>query len=84
MLWSWKQIWEVIVQVCIPGFTILGFFLVSIKMPEYGVIVSLISQIFWLYSAHKAWREANQWGMFVNTVLATMIFAFGVLNYWLF
>ena len=78
-----KRIWEVAVQVCIPLFTILGFLLVSLKLPEYGVISGLLSQPFWMYSAYKAWREANQVGILVNTVLATLIFSYGVINYWL-
>lgn len=76
------KLWNMVVQVCLPIFTIASFLLTSMKMPQYGVIAGLISQIFWLYASYKAWRQANQFGIFVNTILATMIFAYGVINYW--
>lgn len=72
-----------IVQVCLPTSTILGFLLISLKLPQYGVIISLISQIFWLYASYKAWKSANQFGIFINTILSTLIFAYGVINYWI-
>jgi len=67
-----------------PGFTTLGFLLVALKLPQYGVIAGLISEIFWLYASWRAWKEADQIGIFINTILATIIFAYGVLNYWVF
>lgn len=76
------KIWEVAVQVCIPTLTLLGFLLVSMEMPAYGVVVSLSAQPFWLYSAYRSWKDAKQVGIFVNSVMATVIFAYGVLNYW--
>ncbi len=82
MKWSGTQIWEFVVQICIPVFTILGFLLVSLKMPAYGVIASLAAQPFWLYSSYRSWKDARQIGMFVNSILATMIFIYGVVNYW--
>lgn len=69
-------------QVCLPAFTVLGFFLISAKQPGYGVAVSLFAQIFWLYSSYKAWKNAGQLGMFVNTLVLTVVFAYGVINYW--
>ncbi|MDB5238213.1 MAG: hypothetical protein JWM46_483 [Candidatus Kaiserbacteria bacterium] len=77
-----QRIWEVVVQICIPFFTILGFLLVSLKQPGYGVISSLASQPFWLYSSYRSWKKADQLGMFINSILATIIFTFGVINYW--
>lgn len=74
--------WNVIVQVCLPAFTVLGFLLISLKEPQYGVIVSLVAQVFWIYSAYRAWREADQVGLLVNSILNTFIFAYGVINYW--
>lgn len=77
-----QKIWNGVVQVCMPGFTILGFLLVALKLPQYGVIAGLISEIFWLYASYRAWKEADQVGIFINTILATLIFAYGVVNYW--
>ncbi len=71
-----------VVQVCLPLFTVLGFALVSFKMPAYGVAVSLFAQIFWLYSSYKSWKTAGQLGIFINTIILTMVFAYGVVNYW--
>jgi len=70
------------VQIGLPVSTVAGFLLTSFKLPQYGVIVSLFSQIFWMYSAYKAWRKADQIGLFVNTIIVTAVFAFGVINYW--
>lgn len=69
-------------QVGLITFTLLGFLLVALKLPQYGVISSLISQIFWLYSSYKSWREAAQIGIFLSTIVATVIFMAGVINYW--
>ena len=70
-------------QVGLVGFTMLGFLLTSLKLPEYGVVANLISEVFWLYSTYKAWKEADQLGMFINTLIVTAILIFGVINYWL-
>lgn len=62
--------------------TTIGYLLMSMKLPQYGLIVSFVAQIFWLYSAHKAWKEAGQIAIFINTVMLTVIFGYGVVNYW--
>lgn len=71
-------------QVLLPTFTILGFMLTSLKKPELGLFFNLIAQIFWLYSSYKAWKKANQIGIFINTIIITFILVYGVLNYWIF
>lgn len=71
-----------IMQIGLVGFTMLGFLLTSLKLPQYGVIANLISEVFWLYSTYKAWKEADQIGMFVNTLIVSAILIFGVINYW--
>lgn len=63
-------------------FSIGGFLLMSLKLPEYGLIVSFIAQIFWFYTSYKAWKGAKQFGIFINTVVVTIIIVYGVLNYW--
>jgi len=70
-------------QVGLVGFTALGFLLTSLKLPQYGLVANLISQIFWLYSAHRAWRQADQIGIFIATICITLILVAGVINYWL-
>ena len=73
-----------IAQVCLVVFTVLGFLFTSLKMPQYGLAFNLISEVFWLYSSYKAWKKADQIGMFINTIIITAIIGFGVINYWLF
>ena len=71
-------------QVGLVLFTMLGFLLTSLKLPEWGLIANLISEIFWIYSSYKAWKNANQIGIFITTIIITLILIFGVLNYWVF
>lgn len=73
-----------LVQIFLTAFTILGLILTSLKLPQYGLIAALISQFFWLYSSYKAWREAKQIGMFITTIIVTLIILFGLINYWAF
>jgi hypothetical protein len=69
-------------QIGLVGFTMLGFLLTGFKLPQYGLIANLISEIFWVYSSYKAWKEADQIGIFVTTIVITLILAWGVANYW--
>ncbi len=69
-------------QVGLVFFTILGALLTSLKFPQYGLISYLISEIFWLYSSFKAWKNANQIGLFITTIVMTFIILAGVINYW--
>jgi hypothetical protein len=64
-------------------FTITGFLLTSLKYPQYGLIANLIAQIFWIYSSYKAWKNAKQIGIFINTIFITLIVIYGVINYWI-
>jgi multisubunit Na+/H+ antiporter MnhB subunit len=73
-----------VVQIGLIGFTGLGFLLTSLKLPQYGLIANLISQIFWLYSAYKAWHEADQIGIFIVTIFITLTLISGIINYWVF
>jgi hypothetical protein len=75
---------NIAMQVGLVVFTGLGFLLTSLKLPHYGVIANLIGQVFWLYSSYRAWREADQIGIFISTVVITLILIYGVTNYWLF
>jgi hypothetical protein len=72
-----------LVQIAIVLFTIFGFLLTSFKLPEYGLIANLISQPFWIYSTYKSWKNADQIGTFINTLVITLILIWGVVNYWI-
>ena len=69
-------------QVGLVVFSILGFLLTALKLPQYGLISALISEIFWLYGSYQAWKKADQIGIFINTIIITCIVLFGVINYW--
>ena len=78
-----ERIWNLVVQICLPAFTILGYALVAVKLPQYGLISGLISEIFWAYASYRALKE-GQWGIAVTTVIITFVFIYGILNYWVF
>jgi hypothetical protein len=73
---------DALVQVGLVGFTGAGFLLTALKLPQYGLMVNLAGQVFWLYSSYKAWRGAGQIGMFIISVGVTLILIVGVVNYW--
>jgi len=73
-----------IFQVCLVLFTVLGFLFTSLKMPKYGLVFNLISQVFWLRASYKAWKQADQIGIFINTLIIATILIYGVINYWFF
>jgi len=76
------QVFNVLMQIGLVRFTMLGFLLTGLKMPEYGLIANLISEIFWLYSSYRAWKEANQIGIFITTILVSLVILAGIINYW--
>jgi hypothetical protein len=80
---STRSVFDKISNVCLPIFSILGFLLVSLKLPQWGLASSLFSEIFWLYSSYRAWKDANQIGIFITTVIITFILLGGLVNYWL-
>ncbi|MCX6757558.1 MAG: hypothetical protein NTZ44_01590 [Candidatus Nomurabacteria bacterium] len=71
-------------QIGLVLFTLLGFLLTSLKLPQYGLVFNLVSQVFWIYSSYKAWKNANQIGIFINTLIITLVLLWGVINYWIF
>jgi hypothetical protein len=78
------SLFERITQILLPMFTITGFLATSMKEPQIGLALNLFAQIFWLYSGWKAWKKANQIGIFINSIIITLILLYGVLNYWVF
>ena len=75
-------LFNVFMQVGLIGFTMLGFLLTALKYPQYGLVANLLSEIFWIYSSYRAWKEANQIGIFITTIFITLILMYGVVNYW--
>ena len=74
--------YQTIINIGLPLFTIAAVALTSLKMPEWGLLINLIAQVFWLYSSYYAWKKANQWGILVSTIVITFIVLGGVVNYW--
>lgn len=72
-----------ITQFCIVTFTLLAFLLTAFKLPQWGLVSNIIAQPFWLYSSYKSWRNANQIGAFITTIIAIIFILFGIINYWL-
>ena len=77
-----EAVFDKLTQFSLPTFTILGFLFTSLKKPEIGIIFNLISQVFWLYASWQAWKKAKQIGIFITTLLITVILIYGTLNYW--
>lgn len=71
-----------LMQAGLTAFTLLGILFTSLKMPQYGLILILISEFFWLYSSYRAWKDAGQIGIMITTVVYTIIVIVGVVNYW--
>jgi len=83
MFKSKTALFDKISNICLPIFSILGFLLISLKLPQWGQASVLFSEIFWLYSGYRAWKNANQIGIFVTAVVITIILLGGLINYWL-
>ena len=77
-----EKTFNAIGQFALPGLTILAQIATSAKYPQIGLIIGLAAQPFWLYSSWKAYKQAGQSGLVVNTIIMTVIIAIGVINYW--
>ena len=77
-----KQKFDKATQIILPTLTVTGFLLTGLKKPEIGLVVSLTSQIFWLYTSWQAWKKAKQIGIFITSIIVTVVLLFGVINYW--
>jgi len=75
--------WNNIAQVGLVGCTAGGFLLTAMKMPEYGLLLALASQVFWFYASYRAWKEAKQIGVMITTLIVCSTVVYGVINYWL-
>jgi hypothetical protein len=66
----------------IPFFTVSGQLVIGLKYPGWGLILILAAQPFWFYSSRKAYKQADQIGILINTTIFAAVTIFGVLNYW--
>lgn len=79
-----KKAFNILAQFALPALTIGAQIATSLKYPQWGLIINLVSQPFWLYSSWKAYKQAKQIGIFVTTIIFTIITALGIINYWFF
>jgi hypothetical protein len=77
-----RSFFDISSQVLIPVLTIAGQAAIAFKLPQWGMILILAAQPFWIYSSWKAYKKADQVGILINTVVLAAVAAFGVLNYW--
>jgi hypothetical protein len=75
---------NIFTQFAIPILVILSMTLVSFKLPQWGLIVNLAVQPFYLYSTWKSYKKAGQIGLLVTTIIMTIVLSFGIINYWIF
>lgn len=78
-----KSIFNSITQFAIPILTISGQIVLSLKFPQWALLINLSAQPFWLYSSWKAYKNSGQIGMFINTILMAIIISLGLINYWI-
>jgi hypothetical protein len=69
-------------QIFIPFLTIAGQIVLSLKFPQWALFLMLASEPFWLYSSWKAYKKAGQIGIFINTIIITVVIIIGIINYW--
>jgi len=71
------------IQIIIPSFTIISQVAFALKLLDWSLFVNLVGQPFWLYSSWKSYKNANQLGMFITSIIFTIVTLFGVVNYWI-
>ncbi|MBU1202924.1 hypothetical protein KKH39_02695 [Patescibacteria group bacterium] len=70
------------VQIALPSLTIGAQVAIALKFPQYGLIINLLAQPFWLYSSWKAYKQAGQSGILITTIIITIVLISGIINYW--
>ncbi|MDD3303191.1 MAG: hypothetical protein PHN31_06565 [Candidatus Gracilibacteria bacterium] len=78
-----KNIIDLLTQILLPSLTILSQIFVALKYPQYGVLVNLLAQPFWLYSSWKAYKEAGQIGILITTIIIIIVLSIGMVNYFI-
>ncbi len=78
-----NNLFNTIVQIAIPVLTISVQIAIAMKLPQWGLVINMIAQPFWIYSAWKAYKQAGQIGLLITTILVTIVIALGLINYWL-
>ncbi|PIU36581.1 hypothetical protein CO005_00580 [Candidatus Roizmanbacteria bacterium CG_4_8_14_3_um_filter_34_9] len=76
-----NHLFNTITQIAIPVLTVGTQIAIALKYPQWGLVINLISQPFWIYSSWKAYKKAGQVGLLITTVLVTVVILLGIINY---
>lgn len=78
-----EKMFDQTVQFALPSLTIGAQIITSLKFPQWGLIINLAAQPFWMYSAWKSYKKAGQIGILINTIIMAIVITLGIINYWL-
>ena len=76
-----KSLFNTITQVAIPVLTVGTQIAIALRYPQWGLVINLISQPFWIYSSWKAYKNAGQVGLLVTTLMVTIVIFLGIIIY---
>jgi len=76
-----NHLFNTITQIAIPVLTVGTQIAIALKYPQWGLVINLISQPFWIYSSWKAYKKAGHVGLLITTVLVTVVILLGIINY---
>lgn len=77
-----RNLFNQITQIALPILTISVQIAIALKLPQWGLIINMIAQPFWIYSAWKSYKQAGQIGLLVTTIIVTIVIGLGIINYW--
>jgi hypothetical protein len=78
-----EKLFDLVTQFAIPILTLGSQIVLSLKYPQWTLLLNFLAQPFWLYSTWKSYKKVGQIGMFINTVAFTIITFAGLINYWI-
>ena len=79
-----EKIFNLLTQFAIPILTISTQIAIALKYPQWGLVINMVAQPFWIYSGWKAYKKAGQIGLFITTIIITIVIGLGIINYWMF
>ena len=77
-----KTLFNSLTQVALPILTISVQVAIALKMPQWGLVINMIAQPFWIYSAWKSYKQTGQVGLLITTIIVTIVIGLGIINYW--
>jgi len=77
-----QKLFNQVTQIALPVLTISVQIAIAMKLPQWGLVINLIAQPFWIYSAWKSYKQAGQVGLLITTIIVTIVICLGIINYW--